>query len=168
MTSFKNKRFLLPILIFLIVYFLFVLGFKQHSQYIAEKQLEKHAKILTDDLWNLNSASVAEYLHLAAESAYYQKVVVTSSNGELFYELTNDKFSILSSIGQRLHLVNNIPLRALIKYNNDEIGTIEVIWIPQNLPVYLITTIVFSLIYLVIFLYQKVLEEKEQLEKRVI
>ena len=161
----KNYRFSLIVLT--LVYCVFVLAFEKYHSYQGNSQIEEHAQIIADDLWNFNGQGISEYLELAASSGHYESLAVVSHNGEVFREVKSAAFPPAVSLGIRLHLIPRVVLISPIEYEQKYIGWLEGVWIPQTLSTHFTVFCFLTVIFLAILLYQRTINEKVILEKRV-
>lgn len=150
-----------------ILFCVFTLSYEKYVSEQAQEKLDQHARIIADDLWNFNFNGAIEYLKLAAESNHYEKLAVISHNGELFQEISTSFPTPLESILIRIHLTSRVILVSQIVYNNNIIGWIEAVWIPETLYTHLFVFIFFQMILLVILLYSRIVGEKVKLEHMV-
>ena len=133
----------------------------------AIEQIDEHARIIADDLWNFNHTGAVEYLKLAARTDHYQQFSIVRNNGRVFEEVTSDILSPWEKLGIRLRFVHRVSLVSAISYSNNHIGWVEAVWVPQTLSTHLIVLVFLSLIWIVSLLYQRVIIERNLLERRV-
>jgi len=156
-----------PIVILTVIYCGFVVGYERHLSVKADRLVRDHAAILADSLWNFNSVGAAEYLKLAAEFGHYERLSIINSNGEVFQEVVSQYPSPYEALGIRLHLIPRVTIVSPIYYNQNYIGWIEAVWIPQSLTVHVAVLGVFGLVLVVVALYQRIAGEKALLGQRV-
>ncbi len=150
-----------------ILFCVFTLSYEKYVSEQAQEKLDQHARIIADDLWNFNFNGAIEYLKLAADSNHYEKLAVISHNGELFQEISTSFPTPLESILIRTHLTSRVILVSQIVYNNNIIGWIEAVWIPETLYTHLFVFIFFQMILLAVLLYSRIVGEKVKLEHMV-
>jgi len=163
----NTKIPVLTMILLTIVYCAFVLEFESHGSRQAQTQLNRHAHIIADDLWNFNPNGAIEYLKLAANSDHYEKLTVISHNGEIFQEITTQFPTPTEATLIRFHLIPRVVLVSRIEQNGNIIGWMEALWIPETLYTHIYVLIFFLLTLLIVFLYNRLAEEKFILEKRV-
>ncbi len=164
----KNNR--IPIIAMIVMtslFCVFALVYEKHNSRQAQERLEKHTTIIANDLWNFNFSGAVEYLKLAAESDHYETLAVISHNGELFHEISTNYPTQIETSLIRLHLTQRVILVSQIHYNNNIIGWIEAVWIPETLYTHIYIIVILMMILLVIFLYNRIVGEKSMLEHRV-
>lgn len=145
----------------------FVLVYEKYSANQAQARLEKHALIVADSLWNLNTAGVAEYLRLAAEADNYATLFIINHNGEEFQTASPGLSSSLEQFLIRTHLIPRVNLVAPIWFKTNIIGWIEATWIPSTLSIHAMIFAFLLMVHLVIVLYCRILKEKLLLKQRV-
>jgi PAS domain S-box-containing protein len=150
-----------------ILFCVFTLSYEKYASQRAQEKLDQHARIIADDLWNFNFNGAIEYLKLAAESNHYEKLAVISHNGELFQEISTSFPTPLESVLIRIHLTPRVILVSQIIYNDNIIGWVEAVWIPETLYTHLFVFIFFQMILLGILLYGRIVGEKVKLEHMV-
>lgn len=146
----------------------FTLGFEKYAADQAQARLIKHARIITDDLWNFNSVGVVEYLKLAAEADHYETLGVVNQNGEVFQSITTELPNRFEQLLIRFYLIPRVQLIAPVESKTNIIGWIEAIWVPQTI---FIQAYVFGFLFMIlitIVLYCRIVEEKQLLEHRVV
>jgi len=92
----------------------------------AQRQIERHARVISDAMWELDREGRRDYLGLAIRRGNYERLVVTTSDGEPFFsgtgtplETATDRF--LASMG----LIPLEHLRANVTHASETIGSIE-------------------------------------------
>ena len=68
----------------IVFYSVFVFLHEQYAHDKIQKQIEEHALIIADDVWNFNYQGASQYLMLAAASQSYEKLEVTDYSGKVF------------------------------------------------------------------------------------
>ena len=166
----ENRYDQVPIiaLVFLTLFFcLFVLIYEKQAAISAQENLDRHALIIADDLWNFNVEGVAEYLKLAAKADNYEYLEVVSSNGELFHKVHNQP-SAREIFLINLHLIPRVVIISQVKSRTNTIGWIKALWLPHTITYQFIVLIFAALFQLIITLYCRILKTKTLLEQRVI
>jgi len=154
--------------ILLTVFFcIFVISYEKHALIQAQSRIETHARIIEDAMWNYNHLGASEYLALAADTDNYESLTVTHHNGDIFQEIQAEKPAPFETVLIRLHLIPRIPLLAQVEYKGNIIGWVEATWLPRSIYVYAYVFFAAMLVYIVVFLYLRVLKAKKVLEDRV-
>ncbi len=146
---------------------LFVVGYEKHALVQAQARVETHARIIEDAMWNYNHLGASEYLTLAADTYHYESLTVTHHNGDIFQEIRTEKPGPFESFLIRLHLIPRVPLLAQVEYRGNIIGWVEATWLPRWIYVFAYVFFAAVLVYIVIFLYLRVLKAKNVMEDRV-
>lgn len=160
----------LPILllIFLTLFFcIFVIRYENKVADQAEQRLAKHAKLISDNLWNFNLEGATEYLRLAAEADNYLALEVKNKNGELFKKITrtnlNDFERLLITMGFN-PVVKHV---AEVKIDTRTIGWIEAVWIPRTYFLEMYVFLFLALVHFICVLYMRLHTANMKLEERV-
>jgi len=146
---------------------LFVVGYEKYTLVRAQARIETHARIIQDAMWNYNHLGASEYLALAADTDNYQSLTVTHHNGDIFQEIRTEKPGPFESFLIHLHLIPRVHLLAQVEYKGNIIGWVEAIWLPRSIYVYAYVFFAAVMVYIVIFLYLRVLKAKNVMEDRV-
>lgn len=146
---------------------LFVLLFEKQTALQAQRRIEQHGIIISDDLWDFNHESVVEYLKLAAESDHYESITVTSHNGEMFQEVLSRPLSPLRDFLRQIHLIPRVKLLTRIEYKGNVIGWIEAVWLSQTIFIDGYMFFALLLLLVVVHLHSRVVKEKNHLELAV-
>jgi signal transduction histidine kinase len=92
----------------------------------ARDQVKQHASVISEAVWTLDRDGSRDYLQLAIQNAHYEELVVTTSDGDIFYsgsgmplETTLDR--LLGKVG----LIPIVPLRADVTKGGVVLGTIN-------------------------------------------
>ena len=72
----------LILLSFSLVFCLFILSYERRAQSQSQNRVEEHARVIAEALWNYNHQSYFEYLTLACESDYYERIWIVDALGE--------------------------------------------------------------------------------------
>jgi PAS domain S-box-containing protein len=154
-------------LVLVCIFTTFVVGVDRYAENNARANMENHARVVSDDLWNFNVRGITDYLTLAADSYGYQKLVVTDFKGQLFWSHQDRNLGWITEKLIRLNLITKKRLVAPVMYGDMMIGAVEADWLNKTvfLKAYLFFALV--LIYVVIFLYTRIVGKKQTLEENV-
>lgn len=134
----------------------------------AQDNIEKHALVIADSLWNFNPRGAAEYLSLACKSQNYQHVVITDNKGQIFQKAVGASPMWVEKSFISLHLIPSVQLTSGITYNDKMIGEIKAVWNCNTIYIELLVLFVMILIFLILQLYVRLLHSKQVLEERVL
>ena len=158
---------ILTAIVLTVSFCLFVVGYEKHTLNQAQTRIETHARIIEDAMWNYNHLGASEYLALAAETYNYESLTVTHHNGDVFQEIQAENPGPLERLLIRLHLIPRVSLLAQVEYKGNIIGWVEATWLPRSVYVYAYVFFAAVLVFIVVFLYLRVLKAKKVLEDRV-
>ncbi len=164
--SHKKLTALIAVL-FLTFFCFFLLLYERHIHKEAQSNIEKHALIIADALWNFNSQGASKYLSLACESSHYKHLVVTDTEGAIFLELTDKKSAGIEKICTSLHFIPEIPLISNVMHAGKKIGQVKVIWYCDALYTEIYVLFALIMLYLIFDLNTRLLYAKNLLELRV-
>ena len=162
-----GKTTLAAMLVLCSLYAGFVLVFEYFSRLAAQKAIEQHARVISNNLWNYNSEGASEYLRLAAVSHHYERLVVTDYSGGVFQRNNNPVTNRLDRILIKLHLMPRVNLLAYVEHKENLIGWIEASWRPRTVYIHIYALAFLLLVLIIIHLYVRTLQAKEVLEDRV-
>lgn len=122
----KSKTLILKgVIVFFAFYglisYLFVIKTNLHHS----KQLQTHATIIADDVWNLNYSGTKAYLNLAMQADHYKKVRIHIDQEETFITTTNNNIGKLDLFLEKVYLVWTREMSATINFQGETIGTLE-------------------------------------------
>lgn len=154
-------------IILALLFAIFIVKIDAHVEKRAQERIDEHARVVASNLWNFNLEGINAYLDLAAETYSYESVVITDHRGHVFWDIP--KRSLKGFTGRLLGtgLIPRIRLSAQVTYDGRPIGTLEAVWIKNTLAEKAYAFFFMMLFLTVIFLYIRILEEKEALEKNV-
>ena len=158
---------ILTAVILTVSFCLFLVGYEKHALIQAQARIETHARIIEDAMWNYNHLGASEYLALAANTDNYEAMTVTHHNGEIFQAIQQDPPGSFEGLLIGLHLIPRVPLLAQVEYKGNIIGWVEATWLPRSIYVHAYIFFAAVMVYIVIFLYLRVLKAKKVLEDRV-
>lgn len=163
-----SKNFPLLFLVLLTVMFcFFVITYEKNTAYKAERQLTKHAQIISDDLWNFNLEGATEYLRLAAEADNYLSLEVRNQNGESFKKVDISEISDLEGLLIKAGLAPIVKQSAPVKIDRRHLGWIEAVWIPKTYFLEAYVFLFFLLLHFIVVLYIRLHNSNLKLEERV-
>ncbi|MBN2705868.1 MAG: PAS domain S-box protein [Deltaproteobacteria bacterium] len=164
--SYNRSSALIAIaLLVLFAGFLFVHERRIYSQ--ARSNIENHALVVADALWNYNTEGAKPYLVLACKSNHYREVLVRGGKGEIFQKVVGEEPGSLESFFVKLQLIPVVAMQAEIAHLGKKIGRIEALWYCDS--IFFEIFVFFSLImsYLILHLNARLVYEKKRLEVRV-
>ena len=115
-------------IILLSIFCIFIVVYERYVYQEAQDNIEKHAQVIANSLWNFNPLVTSEYLSLACKLQNYQHVVVTDTKGELFQKAVGGSSRWLEKSFITLNLIPPVQLTSDIVYNDKLIGEIKAIW----------------------------------------
>lgn len=149
------------------VFCLFAIGYEHHALQKARKQIDRHALVVADALWNFNSAGIKEYLRLAAEADSYATFTIINKDGKLFQEVRSPD----PSGGKRLllgaRILSRVEFSTPVWWHGQVLGWVKAVWIPSTINVHGAVFLLLLMVQVVITLYCRIIKQKLQLEERV-
>jgi len=151
----------------IVFYSVFVFLHEQYAHDKIKKQIEEHALIIADDVWNFNYHGASQYLMLAAASQSYETLEVTDHSGKVFASIDMPHHGKLEQVLINLNLMPRVKLLAHINYKGNIIGWIDAVWISDTIILNVYLFLILMMIVAIIHLYFQVVDEKQTLEERV-
>jgi len=155
-------------IILLSIFCIFIVVYERYVYQEAQDNIEKHAQVIANSLWNFNPLVASEYLSLACKLQNYQHVVVTDTKGELFHKAIGESPGWIEKSFLSLNLIPSVQLTSGIVYNDKLIGEIKAIWNCNTIYKELLVLFVMILFFLILQLYVRLLHSKQGLEQRVL
>lgn len=149
------------------VFCLCVIGYEHHVLQQARKQLDQHALVVADALWNFNSAGINEYLRLAAEADGYAIMTILNKDGKLFQEVRSPDPSRAKRLLIGARILSRVELSTPVWWHDEVLGWVKAVWIPATISVHGAVFLLLLMVQVVITLYCRIIKQKLQLEERV-
>ena len=164
-----GHRIITPIitLVLSLLFCMFVFVFEHYSRVSALETINRHARVISNNLWNYNAEGASEYLRLAAASHNYENLIVTDHSGVVFFKRTLPIPSWPDRILIRLYLMPKVDLLAHVEHKENIIGWVEASWRPRTIYTYMYVLAFLVLVIVVLHLYLRTLQAKVVLEDRV-
>jgi len=162
-----RKLILWAAVIFLAAFTVFVFDSDQREFTRAQTDITNHARVIANALWHCNRRGALEYLTLACQRDAYKELVVRDREGQTFIQLSGPPARGIQKLFLTLGLVHELPLAAVIHYDNRPIGEIRATFYCQAIYLQIYVLFALILLYLVLYLYANLLGAKQELELRV-
>jgi PAS domain S-box-containing protein len=161
-----NTKWVTPIasLILTVLFFTLSARIDRLTENSARARVEEHARVISDDVWNFNQKGLKDYLNLAAESYGYETLVVNDHKGEVFFEIPKKPLAGYKGRLVDLRLIPRESITAQVLYNDKIIGEVSVVWLRDTIFLKAYTFFALMLILTAIFLYSRIMKEKDTLE----
>jgi len=152
----------------LFIFCIFVFLYERHAHDEAQSNIERHASVIADALWNFNPQGASEYLSLACKSNNYNYLVVTDTKGAIFQKIVGEGVNKGESLFISLGLVPEVRLKSNIVHGGQTIGRIEAIWNCDTLYLHVYILLALTMVYAICHLYLNLLQSKQMLKDRVL
>jgi len=164
-----NTKWVTPIasLVLMALFFVISNRIDWHAEGVAKARVEEHARVIADDVWNFNQKGVRNYLDLAAESYSYESLVIKDHKGLVFWEVPPQQRKGIIEKMVNLRLIPRENITANVFNEGRIIGSVEAVWLKNTIFLKAYTFFALVLILIAIFLYSRILKEKETLEESV-
>ncbi|MDA3810119.1 MAG: ATP-binding protein [Spirochaetaceae bacterium] len=164
----KSRSFtLIVVSILIILFFLFVISFNRYQLAWQEQEMEKHAIVIEEDFWALDTQGPVKYLTLVSERENYANIAIVGLNGDEFLSIEGPIFKGLDLFAENIGLIPKTHMVFDIKHNGEVIGQLKADYRNKNIYIDLYAFALFVLIYFVFYLFFKTVKSKHQLEDRV-
>ena len=144
-----------------------VAGWDSSLRQADQATIHRHAKVIEDDLWDLNSDASLNYLALATDTGNYEQLNVFTADDELLLHLEGSDPGFVDLLLLKLGLIPKINLQADVYHNDSSIGRIEAVHRHDTVYRYLYFFLVILLVLLSVRFFIRLLYAKETLETRV-
>lgn len=164
-----NTKWVTPIasLVLLVLFFTISNRIDWHAERVAKARVEEHARVIADDVWNFNQKGVRNYLDLAAETYSYESLIIKDHKGIVFWEVPAQPRKSYIEKMVKLRLIPRENITANVFNEGRVIGSVEAVWLKNTVFLKAYTFFALVLILIAIFLYSRILKEKETLEESV-
>jgi len=164
-----NTKWVTPIasLVLMALFFVISNRIDWYAEGVAKARVEEHARVIADDVWNFNQKGVRNYLDLAAESYSYESLVIKDHKGLVFWEVPPQQRKGIIEKMVNLRLIPRENITANVFNEGRIIGSVEAVWLKNTIFLKAYTFFALVLILIAIFLYSRILKEKETLEESV-
>jgi two-component system cell cycle sensor histidine kinase/response regulator CckA len=133
----------------------------------AAANLDSHAAILSEALWNFDDTFAHEYLQLACRTENYDHVVILDTGGIPFVSVDGVKLHGIDSLLTAAGLIQALPFSSRIIRDGLVIGTIEATWYRKTIYLYSYSFFALLLALAVFHMYLRIKQANQMLERRV-
>ncbi len=153
-------------LINILVFIVFIVVFESYTFTKSKLETKNLSQLIQFFVWNLDDASAKQYLDVYIKNQNINKVVIRHPNGKEFLSVEKtETFSLTQSVLKFLFLIRTYPLQEPIFYEKENIGTIEVYWINENIYIYFYAFIILILITIIAHFYVETIIQKNRLNQ---
>jgi signal transduction histidine kinase/ActR/RegA family two-component response regulator len=154
-------------LLLTVVFCILVITIDFHARNRAWDNLNNHARVVADGLWNFNSLGIREYLRLAVEADNYARLTIVNKDGTVFQEVQAASPSGLRVLLHTLDAVPRVEMTTPVWSHEQVLGWVKAEWIPTTLATHGAVFVLLFLMQVVVVLYCRVLKQKNRLKERV-
>ncbi|MDA8136207.1 MAG: ATP-binding protein [Desulfobacteraceae bacterium] len=155
-------------MIFIAGFFIFFNFYQHYSYQKAGRRLQTHARVIAGSLWRYERDEPVAYLHLAAQSNNYKKMVVVDDSEKEFVSITSREAGPSEPLMTALGLLPVHSLETDILYKDAAIGKIMVDWQNRSVFVYFYILVCLILSLMGIWFFLNLILAKKTLEERVL
>jgi len=153
-------------LINILVFIVFIVVFESYTFTKSKLETKNLSQLIQFFVWNLDDASAKQYLDVYIKNQNINKIVIRHPNGKEFLSIEKtETFSLTQSVLKFLFLIRTYPLQEPIFYEKENIGTIEVYWINENIYIYFYAFIILILITIIAHFYVETIIQKNRLNQ---
>ncbi len=156
-----------PIIVACVAFCTFVVMYENSVREQAKADMEEHARVISDDLWNFNTKGALDYLELVRKSQGYEHLEVRNDGGIVFQRVHAEPRGKMERLFLSIGLIPRVRLYSDVFHGKTLIGRIEAIWHCKTIYMYFYVLFALLLMVLVGQLYTRVLNAKQALEDRV-
>ena len=146
------------------VLIVFIVIFESYTFTKSKSETKNLSQLIQFFVWNLDDASAKQYLEVYIQNQNINKIIIKHPDGSEFLSIDKQEpFSLIDSILKFLFLIRVYPLQETILHEKENIGTIEVYWINENIYIYFYFIIILILITIIAHFYVQTIIQKNQL-----
>ncbi len=164
----KPNSFSIISTLLILLFILFAVMYWNSSVGRTKQQVQEHARIVANSVWDLNQHSSVEYLNTVAEHSGYKSIAIHDMEGRIFAIAEVLEQSRIDQFLISLHLIPEVPLSAPIVYKDHQIGYIDVIWRNTSIHTFFYAFLLATLLLSTLYLYLRMLDSNKNLEKEVL
>jgi len=164
----KDKSF--AGLFFLLMFFCFCIFFVSFNQYKKNwfiQEMNRHAKVIKENVWATNYAGMTGYLTLVAEREGYSHIELIDAFNQNLLTIEGAKLTGLGHILDMARLLPQTIITSDVKYDEHSIGTLIAHHRNRTFYIHFYVFLLFTLIYTVVIQFRKIVQVKIGLEDHV-
>ncbi len=151
----------------LISYGLFAFFYNEYSKRALIQGMKRHAVIIENDVWTLETSHTTPYLDLVANSDNYAQIIIKGLSGDELLSIKGPKLMGLDFILDQMGLFPISVITADIMHDGQVIARLYGRHRNINVYIYFYVFLFLVLTYFVIMLYFKTIDSKRQVQLRV-
>ena len=163
----NNRIFFITTLLSVLLYIAFLFFVDNYYKFNEQREVKKHAKIVSNSLWSFNPDLAKDYLQFACKVRKYKKLVVVFSSNKEFISIDYGQFNPVDLFLKSLSLISVVSIKSEIIHKGKVIGEISVEWYNTAIYTYLYVLIVILLLLTIFWFFLNTLKHKYELEDRV-
>ncbi len=152
---------------FLFLFVGFIMLYENYYKTNHQKELYKHAEVISDSLWNYYHLGAAKYLQLAADLKRYENLIVKDVDGEVFISVNGKLPGELDQWLLSAGLIYIEDQSVNIFKNNKPIGKLIVRSRHDTIYTYGYVFCIIVLLFAIYILFFQIVKSKRLLEIRV-
>ena len=145
-----NKRLLK--IIFSVLLVLSIAGIELFTLRAEKAKADELGVFMKNYLWEMYDLNAADFGKILIETKGYRSLAILHPDNTNFIDLNDERpYPAFKSLLESIALIRILPFSASVNYDGQEIGTLEIQWLNENIFTHAMMAGVFSLLYLVVF-----------------
>ena len=164
----KDKKFTgLFFLLMVFCFFIFFISFNQYKKNWLIQEMDRHSKVIKENVWATNYTGVTGYLSLVAEREDYSRIELIDTFNQNLLTIEGAELTGLNYILDLIKLLPQTIITSDVKYDGNEIGTLIAHHRNMAFYIHFYVFLLFMLIYTVVIQFRKIVRVKIGLEDHV-
>jgi PAS domain S-box-containing protein len=164
----KDKKFAGLFFLFVVFCFcIFFISFNQYKKNWLIQEMDRHSKVIKENVWATNYTGVTGYLTLVAERENYSHIELIDTFNQNLLTIEGAKLTGLDYILDMVKLLPQTIITSDVKYNQHVIGTLVAHHRNMVFYIHFYVFLLFILIYTVVIQFRKIVQVKIGLEDHV-
>lgn len=161
-----NKRLLKIIFSLLLV--LSIAGIEFFTLKAEKAKADELSVFMKNYLWEMDDLNAADFGKILIETKGYRSLAILHPDNTNFINLNDERpYPAFKSLLENIALIRILPFTASVNYDNQQIGTLEIKWINENIFTHAMMAGVFSLFYLVVFSYLRIILNRREINRQM-
>ena len=161
-----NKRLLK--IIFSVLLVLSIAGIEFFTLKTEKAKADELGVFMKNYLWEMDDLNAADFGRILIETRGYRSLAILHPDNTNFIDLNDERsYPAFKSLLESIALIRILPFSASVNYNDEQIGTLSIQWINENIFTHAMMAGVFSLLYLVVFSYLRIILNRREINRQM-
>ena len=161
-----NKRLLK--IIFSVLLVLSIAGIEFFTLKAEKAKADELGVFMKNYLWEMDDLNAADFGKILIETKGYRSLAILHPDNTNFIDLNDERpYPTFKSLLESIALIRILLFSASVNYDGQEIGTLEIQWLNENIFTHAMMAGVFSLLYLVVFSYLRIILNRREINRQM-